>query len=55
MPWCSIEQDISHRRQPVHFSGSTRRMALVFSGMNPTSAIGYKVAVLYLEKWFKFN
>jgi len=42
-------------RHPVHFSGSIRKIALLVFGMNNLTGAGYKVAILYLEKFGKFN
>jgi len=55
IPSCSTGQAISHTRHPVHFSGSIRKIALLVLGMNNLMAVGYKVAILYLEKLVQFN
>jgi hypothetical protein len=39
----------------VHFSESISRTGCFSPGMDSTSLIGYKIAILYLEIFVKFN
>jgi hypothetical protein len=50
-----MEQAISQSRHPVHFSGSTRMETLRFPAIGSMPLFGYKIAILYLEKFVKLN